>query len=712
MSDLAKHFPPILTKYPLVKSWLKINPDNTVSVFPGKVELGQGIRTALAQIVAEELELPLQQICISEVTTQDSPDEGYTAGSASLEQSGLALRLAAAQLRESLRRAAALRYETPLELIDLKDGKVWQNETFLCGYAELKDWLEPDETISGQIAPKSPNTHKLIGQATQRLDILAKVKGEASFLHDIRLPEMVHGRILRPTVYGAKLKSLDITGLELTGLIRLERQGNFVGLVCQEEYQAVKALEKLTQRATWETFELPHFANIHNHLRALVTEDVVVKEGNPEATLERSEKRLEASYTTPYQAHTSVAPSCAIALFKDEHLTVWTHSQGIYPLRRELAKLLNRPEDSLTLIHKEGPGCYGHNGADDVAADAALLALAVPGKPVRVLWSLEQELQHEPYSPAMMLDIKAGLAANGKVNVWDFTGLTDTHVGRPGGTGDRLRAGWERSGTQLKWPGPSEGGYRNAETLYNLGEAKVTTKFYQGPLRVSALRTLGAFANTFANESFMDELAYLAGSDPVAFRLEHLDDRRARAVIEIAAQKANWQAHASPSGQGLGIAFARYKNVKAYVAQIVKLTLNSETAEIQIEKVITVCDAGQIINPDGLKNQLEGGTVQGISRTLYEEVHFDWDGDGMHDWDAYRVIGFETIPEIETFLIDQPALPILGAGEASMPPMAAAIANALYDATGIRMRDLPITPERIKKRLETLSETELEKVIL
>ncbi|MCA9837625.1 MAG: xanthine dehydrogenase family protein molybdopterin-binding subunit [Trueperaceae bacterium] len=711
---MPETLPAVLQTFPLLKSWLRINADNTLSMFPGKVELGQGIRTALAQIVAEELELPLSSIRIPEVSTEHSPDEGYTAGSASLEQSGLALRLAAAQLRESLKEAAALRYETDTANIQLKDGKLWQQGKLLGSYGEVKDWLEPNQTITGRVKPKDCNSYTLIGQAKPRSDIPAKVKGEASFLHDLQFPAMVHGRVMRPSQYGARLKSLDTRELELPGLIKLERKGNFVGIIAKEEFQAVKALEKLAQRATWETNPLPNFTMLHNHLQTLATEELTVREGKPEQHFKMAKTRLEASYTLPYQAHASVAPSCAIALLDNEQLTVWTHSQGIYPLRRELAKLLNWPEEKLTLIHKDGPGCYGHNGADDVAADAALLALTLPGKAVRVLWSLEQELQNEPYTPAMLLNLKAGLDEGGKINAWEFTGLTDSHVGRPGGQGDRLRAGWEIANApyKAKWSGPSEGGYRNAETLYRLGEARVRTRFYQGPLRVSALRTLGAFANTFANESFIDELAYATQTDPVAFRLNHLEDERAKAVIRLAAKRANWQTRTQASGKGQGIAFARYKNAKAYVAQVVELSLNAETAEISIELVTTVCDAGQIINPDGLKNQLEGGTLQGISRTLFEEIKLDWDGGGMHDWDSYSVIGFKDIPEIETFLISEPDSPILGAGEASTPPMGAAIANALFDASGIRMRDLPLSPTRIRQRLANMTDEELVKVIL
>ena len=711
--DTHLALPKALQKQPQIGSWLRINPDNTVSVFTGKVELGQGLRTALAQIVAEELELPLRSIVMEAVSTSQSPDEGYTAGSASLEQSGLALRLAAAQLRESLRQLAATTFKIDKMRIRLKDANVWQGHEPLCSYADLAQELDPTERISGRVQPKSSKAYRLIGKPLPRLDIPDKVKGKSPFIHDLQLPGMVHGRVLRAPHYGASLASLASESLELDGLLKLERRGNFVGVIAKREYQAVKALKRLEQLATWQPVVLPNFGDLPTYLRTLPVQSEVVREGNPTQTLTSAETQLEASYCQPYQAHASVAPSCAVALVEGERLTVWTHSQGIYPLRRELACFLNLNEADLTLIHQEGAGCYGHNGADDVAADAALLALALPGRPVRVQWTLQQELQNEPYSPAMLMDVQAGLDARGKIIGWDYKVLTDSHVGRPGGQGDRLRASWEVSrSSKASWSGPTEGGYRNAETLYALGDARITANFYQGPLRVSALRTLGAFANTFANESFMDELAYAAQCDPLAFRLRHLEDKRARAVLEAAAEKVGWQAHSRPSGRGVGIAFARYKNSKAYVAQAVALRLNARTAEIQVERVVTVCDAGQVINSNGLLNQLEGGTLQGLSRSLYEEVTLGWDGDGMQDWEAYKVLGFADNPEIETALIDQPNLDPLGAGEAATPPVAAAIANALYDASGIRLRELPFTPRRLRRRLETMTDAELGQVIL
>lgn len=705
--------PRALQTHPQIGSWLRINPDNTVTIFTGKVELGQGLRTALAQIVAEELELPLSSIVMESVSTSHSPDEGYTAGSASLEQSGVALRLVAAQLRERLKRTAANAFGQGIETIRLKEAKVWREDQLLCTYADLARKLDPTETISGKVPPKQSSDYHLIGNPLPRLDLPRKVSGQSTFIHDLQLPGMVHGRVLRAPLYGARLDTLAIESPELEGVLKLERQGNFVGVIAEREHQAIKALEWLTQNATWQAVELPNFTDLPQYLRTLPVRHKVVREDNPTPTLASAAIQLEVSYFQPYQAHASVAPSCALALAEGKHLTVWTHSQGIYPLRRELAFFLNMDEADLTLIHKEGAGCYGHNGADDVAADAALLALALPGRPVRVQWSLQQELQNEPYSPAMLIDIQAGLNAQGKITGWNYEVLTDSHVGRPGGQGDRLRASWEVSRTsKARWSGPTEGGYRNAETLYTLGNARIIANFYQGPLRVSALRTLGAFANTFANESFMDELAYAAQCDPLAFRLRHLENKRARAVLKAAAEKVGWQAHSRPSGRGVGIAFARYKNSKAYVAQVVQLRLDAATAEIDVERIVTVCDAGQIINPDGLTNQLEGGTLQGLSRSLYEEVTFEWDGSGMQDWEAYKVLGFGDIPEIETMLIDQPHLAPLGAGEAATPPVAAAIANALYDASGIRLRELPFTPKRLRRRLETMTDAELGQVIL
>ncbi len=705
--------PAVLEQYPKLESWLKLNDDNTVTVFTGKVELGQGLKTALAMMVAEELDMPLEHIRMPLVSTDYSPDEGFTAGSASLENSGLALRLVAAQLKASLWQVAAHELKIAKEKLELRDAFVWRvaEPTALGRYADFVAKLNPDEVFSGSVQVKDPKHYKLVGQASKRFDIPAKVRGEAIFLQDLKLPDMLHGRVLRSSFYNARLESLDAPEIEASaGFIKLVKQGGFVGLVCQKEYQAIQAVTRLASKAQWQSKSMPTLASLAKQA-TLASDTFIVKEGNFKA-VDPNDSQLKARYFQPYQAHASVAPSCAIALASEDKLKIWTHSQGIYPLRRELAQLLDLDEAKLELIHVEGPGCYGHNGADDAAADAALLALAVPNRPVRVQWQVAQELQGEPYSPAMMIDLKASLKPEGLVSDWNFEVLSDSHVMRPAGQGGRLRASWELKNHKAKPTGPTEGTYRNAETLYLFANRHISAKFQQGPLRTSALRTLGAYANTFANESFMDELAYAANCDPIAFRLRHLKDKRARAVIETAAQEAAWQPHSQATAEGVGMAFAQYKNTKAYVAQVVKLSIDLETAKLSLKEIITVCDAGQVINHDGLVNQLEGGTLQGLSRCLFEEVKIDPEGNGMQTWEAYKVLGFADVPELTTIVLNQPNEAPLGAGEASTVPMAAAIANALYDATGIRMRSLPLTAENIRASLSSMSEDELNKVIL
>jgi CO/xanthine dehydrogenase Mo-binding subunit len=439
-------------------------------------------------------------------------------------------------------------------------------------------------------------------------------------------------------------------------------------------------------------------------LLALPTEDNVISD--KQAPMPEGAKAIEATYRKPYMAHASIGPSCALAEFKDGKMTVWTHSQGVFPLRDHLALGLKLPLTDVRCIHAEGSGCYGHNGADDVGLDAALLARAVAPRPLRLQWMRDDEFGWEPYGPAMIMRAKASLA-DGKIVDWNYELWSNTHSTRPSEKGgNNLLASWYLAEAQnpappKAIPQPAGGGDRNAIPLYDFPRQKVVHHFIKEmPLRVSALRTLGAYSNVFAIESFLDELARAANADPIAFRLSHMKDPRARAVIEAVAKKANWKEGETGNGRrGRGIGFAKYKNLSVYIAAIAEIEVDPSNGVIKIPRVFAVADAGQIINPNGLANQIEGGIIQSASWTLHEEVRFDRDGITSRDWQSYPILTMQDVPRVEVELIDRPAEKSLGAGEGAQGPAVAAIVNAFANATGKRIRELPLTPERVKATL-------------
>jgi nicotinate dehydrogenase subunit B len=451
--------------------------------------------------------------------------------------------------------------------------------------------------------------------------------------------------------------------------------------------------------------ELPDPARLFDVLKSLPSKDATI--GVKQGSVPADARRFEAVYTKPYMSHGSIGPSCAVAEFKDGKVTVWTHSQGVFPLRAELAKTLKLPPAAIRCVHLEGSGCYGHNGADDVAADAALLARAVPGRPVRLQWMRDDEFGWEPYGPAMMMRAKAALGADGKIADWEYEVWSNSHSTRPQSTnGTNVLAAWylaepQKMGPPTSPPQPAGGGDRNAIPLYDFPSQRVIHHFVQDmPIRVSALRTLGAYANVFALESFMDELAAAAGADPVAFRLAHMTDPRARAVIEAAAKKAAWKEGEKGDGtRGRGIAFAKYKNLACYVAVVAEVEVDRSSGAVRVPRTWAAVDSGLIINPDGLINQIEGGIVQSVSWTLKEEVRFDRSGILARDWETYPILTMPEAPAVEIELINRPSERPLGAGEGSQGPAVAAVANAFANATGKRMRHLPLDPARVKAAL-------------
>jgi nicotinate dehydrogenase subunit B len=695
--------------------WLRINADGTATVFTGKVELGQGILTALAQIAAEELDLPLTRIKMVSGDTGQTPNEGQTAGSQSVENSGTALRMAGAEVRAILLELAAKRLGVAADQLNVADGVIAAPDGRKVGYGELAAGVDLNREATAKATPKPPASHKIVGKSIQRFDIPAKVTGGTAFVQDLRLPGMVHGRVVRPPRYGSKLDSVDdAVAKAIKGVVAVVRDGSFLGVVAEREEQAIKARDALIKSAKWTPGpELPDPARIFEVIKSLPSKDAIIGvkpatattvAGSTQGPVLASARVLEAVYTKPYMAHGSIGPSCAVAEFKDGKMTVWTHSQGVFPLRGELVKALKIPANAIRCVHAEGSGCYGHNGADDVAVDAALLARAVPGRPVRLQWMRDDEFKWEPYGPAMVMRAKAALGSDGKIADWEYELWSNSHSTRPQSTdGTNVLAAWylaepQKMGPPTSPPQPAGGGDRNSIPLYDFPNQRVMHHFVQDmPIRVSALRTLGAYANVFALESFMDELAAAAGADPVAFRLAHMKDPRARAVIEAVAKKAAWKDGEKGDGtRGRGIGFSKYKNLACYVAVIADVEIDRATGVVRVPRAFAAVDSGLIINPDGLSAQIEGGIVQSVSWTLKEEVRFDKNGILATDFATYPILTMPEAPKVAIELINRPNERPLGSGEGSQGPAVAAVANAFAHATGRRIRDLPFHPARVK----------------
>ena len=699
--------PGSLKTAPFLDSWIRIDADGGITAFTGKAELGQGFKTAFQQIAAEELDVPFETLKVVTADTHRTANEGYTSGSNSMKDSGTAIRNAAAQVRELLVAEAARRLDLPAENFRTENGAVISPDGRRLGYGDLvaADMLHVQAQPKSKL--KDPSTFKVMGQPVPRVDIPAKVTGGAAYVQDMRLPGMVHARIVRPPSYGAQLTDCDSLGIEkLPGVVKVVRDGNFLAVVAKKEFQAIKAMGALSAVAKWrETPSLPKQDDLIKVLTSLPSQDSTIFErSNPSAV---GQTTVEASYMRPYQAHGSIGPSCAVAQLVDGAMTVWTHTQGVYPDRQGIAEMLHVPPASVRVIHVEGSGCYGHNGADDAAADAALIARALPGTPVRVQWTREQEHSWEPFGPAMVTKLKASLDSNGRISDWNFEVWSNTHSMRPGGAGSMLAAQHMAQPFAVPAPKPlplpEGGGDRNAIPIYTFPNAHVVHHFIPTmPLRISAMRSLGAYHNVFSIESFMDELAGTAGADPIEFRLKHLDDPRGRDVIEKAAQGFGWRkGQKAPQDRGFGFAFARYKNLAAYCAIATEVEVNRETGRPRLVRAVAAVDSGQVVNPDGLINQIEGAIVQSMSWTLYESVTFDDTRITSIDWQTYPILRFNSVPEsIEVHIIDRPGQPFLGSGETGQGPAAASIANAIADATGRRLRNLPLTRKRIKDAID------------
>jgi CO/xanthine dehydrogenase Mo-binding subunit len=692
--------PASLRANPRLSTWLRIGHDGVVEVCPGKVEIGQGILTALAQIAADELGVSFARVRVRRARTDESPNEGVTSGSLSIQDSGRALRHACAQARALFLEAAGRDLGAQAHELRVEDGEIVAPAGMRTSYWALagRGLLERDATA---LAPGTqPAERALVGESVARIDLPDKVFGRASYVHDLELPGLLHGRVLRPPSPGARLQSVDDAGArEVHSVVAVVRDGGFVGLIAEREEDAVAALERLRAGCVWqESPSLPDEGNLAEWLRSRPSETSVVEErgemDRPVAATHR------ARFTRPFTAHASLGPSCAVAQWSEDGLHVWTHAQGIFNQRADLALVFGVPQASVVVEHAEGPGCYGHNGADDVALDAALLARAAGGRPVKVTWSREDELCWEPFGPAMLVEIEAGVDEDGEVLSWRSDIWSNGHTSRPGRAPQPVllaAAHLERAfpaPLAINTPLASGGGAeRNAVPAYGIAATRVHShRLLEMPIRTSALRALGAFLNVFAIESVIDDIVLERGLDPLEWRLGHLADPRARDVLEAAAALAGWHAWSPAEGRGRGIGFARYKQTGAYCAVVAEVEAGRE---IVVRRLSVAIDVGLAVNPGGVASQAEGGAIQSASWTLKEAVRFDRARVTSARWEDYPILRFSEVPDVRVQVLQRADEPSMGAGEASMGPTAAAIGNAVRDALGVRVRDLPITAERI-----------------
>lgn len=703
--------PPGIRDNPTIDAWIRIQERGTVSVYTGKVELGQGLYTAFSQIVAEELDVALSRVSIVNADTDVSPVELPTFGSLSIEQGGAALRVAAAELRAHLLELAAGALDTSVESLTVRDGEILTPDGRRTSYWELLKGRDTRLPITGKARPKRPASYATVGQAVPRIDLPAKITARTSYLVDLRLPRMAHGRVVRPPSPGASLISVDEQAVRgMPGVLAVVRDGSFLGVVAEREHQAIRAADALRDAARWkETASLPEPQTIHDlMLRSRAETSVVAERGSMPTN---GKATLTATYRRPLIAHGSIGPACAVAHFDEGRLTVWNHSQHPLWVRRDLAQVLRMPVERIRLIHMPHAGSYGHNGQDDVILDAALLARRVD-RPVRVMWSRQDDLSWPPFGSPMIMRLTGTLDGDRRLSslqheVWSYSHVYQ--AGRQfltGAPGTGLLAaqylGEPYSPYKPADVGPElgGGGERNAVPIYDIPNLRVIKHFVQDmPLRMSSLRSLGAHGNVFALESFMDEAADLARTDPLEFRLRHLKDERWRELLQAVARLARWEGSSPCEGYGRGVAFAQYKNHAGALAIVIDAEIERSSGQVRVHRVRACADVGLAINPQGVRDQVEGGIIQSLSWTLKEQVTFDRRRVTSTDWSTYPILTIAEAPEITIEVINRPEYPAVGAGEMSQGPTAAAIANAIFHACGARVRDMPLTPERILERM-------------
>ncbi|MEZ5044510.1 MAG: molybdopterin cofactor-binding domain-containing protein [Saprospiraceae bacterium] len=678
---------------PKVNAWLEVLENGRVRIYSGKVELGQGIRNAIRQVAAEELYMDLDQVEVVLAETGLTPNEGYTAGSGSIQNSAMSVRYAAAAAREKLLELAAKKLQLGLEELRLNNGFITtKNGRNKLSFAEVLEGQQIEEDVPLTLKLKPKSEYQYVGKAISRTDLGKMVKGEPLYIHDLDFPDMVHARVLRPPNYKAELGHFDEAAFknEAEGVLKVVRNGHFLAVITTGEYQAEKAVLLLEKHTQWSKPAIfPKQKDLPQYLKATAKEPDVTH--GKEAIIDPATAKhaLKANYFKPYTMHAAMGPTCAIGMYDGEILHIWSHSQGIYPMREGLATMLGMEAAKIHIISSPGSGAYGHTVADDAAADAAVLAMAYPGKHVRVRWSRADEHRWEPYGSAMLMELEAGVGDDGKLVFWRANIWTDSHSTRPNKeAGTLLTSRYLDPPFDMTSRGYLGGGHRNGDPYYDIPQMQVLAHYFDGPLRVSSLRSLGAFANIFAIESFMDELAEKSEQEALAFRLKHLQDQRA---IEVIQEIQKMTASLSPGKEeGIGFAFCRYKNNAAYCAMAAQVHVDLTQKTVKLLKMWVAIDVGEVINLDGIKNQVEGGVLQAAAWTLKEEVTFDEYEITSIDWVSYEIQRFKDAPAIEVAVIDRPNEAAMGGGEVSTPPVAAAICNAIYRACGQRVYALPV----------------------
>ena len=703
--------PAILVKEPRIDRWLGITVDGRIEIRSPKVEIGQGILDAMRRMVAAQLGLEPHETVVRRTSTAWAVDLSHTAGSNSVDEGGVAMAHAAVALRRILFARASERLGEDVATLRLDvdgvhggSGSVTLTELAAGGLddevlpSDVPDWTLPAMRV-----------------ARPREDLREKLTGAPAYVQDLDLDGMVHVRALLPPTYHDELVELPDLD-EFTreqGVDAVHRDGRLLLVIAATEIDAIRGVNALRREVVWRTPDAKDHPDVPALLRSLPSEPYVARvEGDVDGALAAG-RTLNASYDKPYESHAPMSPSAALALVEDGVLRVWSQTQSPFPLRAELATLVGLPVEQVVVEHVDGPGCYGMSGADDAAAIAAVAAIARPGTPIRYQHSIDDEFGWDPHGAGMTSDLVASLDEHDRITAFRSRTWTDDHLSRPDGRGDRLMPAWLREqAAERPWTGPHEGGARDTIPYYDVPALDVVSNYVRGPLRTGALRSLGSYFNVFAIESFMDELAEAAGKDPVAFRLEHLTDPRARRVVEVLAERCGWEPRVGPSGRGLGIAFARYKALKAYAAQAVEVDFDAERGTFAVSRIWIVADAGTVVDPVGLRHQFEGATIQSLSRATREELHLARGTVRERDLSSYPVIRFPEIPPIDLAIIDRTGFAPLGAGESGTPALSAALANAIDDAVGIRVRQLPITPARIEQRMLTLDESEMARVRL
>jgi nicotinate dehydrogenase subunit B len=685
----------------LVDSYLAIGRDGRITVYSGKVDLGTGLRTALTQIVAEELDVPLSHVTLVQGDTLLTPDQGPSFGSLSIQNGGAQLRRAAATARRALLERAAVKFKTDASTLSIRDGVIVGPNSRELALGSVVGGRMLSLKLDQNAPLKSPADFKLVGKPVRRLDIPDKVTGRFTFMQDFKRPGMLHGRVIRPSAIGATLVSYDESSISaIPGIVKVVRIENFLGVVAKSEWSAIKAARQLS--VEWSAWSgLPEQSQIWEHVRhtKILKDDITSSRGDSEAVLTGAPRKLAATYDFAIHTHGSIGPSCAVAEFEKGTLTCWTASQATHNLRKQLAAMLGVADESVRCIYVDGAGCYGRNGHEDAAADAVLLARAV-GQPVRVQWMRADEHGWDPKGPPTLLDLRAGLDAGGKISAWESELFIPSGI-----AGFVALVGADHAGLNSLGQLSPGGVINDLAIPYAIPNVKTTAhRLESTPFKPSWIRSPGRMQNTFANECFLDEIAAAIGADPLELRLQYLHDARGEELLERLAALSNWRQRPKSDRQGeivtgRGLAYIKYELVRTYVGVVAEVQVNTQSGEIVAKRFQIAHDCGQIINPDGLRNQIEGNVIQTVSRVLKEEVKFDRSMVTSLDWGSYPILTFPEVPEVVMDLIDRPNEVPWGGGEPTAAVVPSAIANAVFDATGVRLRSVPFTPSKVKSAL-------------